>query len=404
MASNYPSPSQVSSYAPGMSSPTKTTDAAAQMAATVRQGGTVYDIAFNMADPAQFAMAAAKKFDELRLTKQYAAGTNFANDLEYLQAAVRSSGLSKGTSQVGDISLEDYAAIQKVMQTSYIRGTDWGTTLERDLTSPYRNASGSSFSKEIATSMSLLDSTDAADTLSKAYYKAFGFYPSTKQVEKFKNQFNAEAKRQKTQTVTSGGTTSVGTGTSTSRNTVTKNQGFTQSEQDQFLAQFLKDNYKITGKEQSGYVKNVITAIKNAYDANLLPAEDDSSIIAFAADLVGTSDSNIANQKVDAKLQAIRNVAAKQYAGIADTLAAGQDASTVVDPIVKQFNSTLGTNITRNDSRIKQILNHNDGKTTRMMNASEIDSFIQQQPEFQTSSAGYAKYAAMGNALKDALR
>ena len=375
-------------------------DAQNSMKLAIRADGSIYDIAFNLSDPQQFAAAAGPKFDELRKTNIYGAAAGFANDLEYLQAAVRSAKgtayHSKGTSNVGDISLEDYSAIQKVFQTSYLRGYDWSSTLQLDLNSPYRSAAGGDFTKNVTTAMHLLDATDAESRLSDAYYKAFGTYPTQKKIEAFRTKYNAQAKKEAAVTTTI-------SGQSTTK-TTTQNEGFTAAEQQQFLANFLKDNYKITGKEQSGYVVNVIKAIKNAYASNMLPEEDMSSMLSFAADLVGTSDTNVQEQKIATKMQSIRNVAAKQYQGLADVFAAGQDASTVVDPIIKTINTTLGTNINRNDARIKQIVNYNDGKTTRVMNASELDNFIQKQPEFQTSTAGYNKYASIGQAIKDALR
>lgn len=382
-----PSPYQVSGTTP--------VDMTAQLRAVIRANGSVYDTAFNLADPQQFAMAGSAFFDGLKKTNVYGKAQGFANDLEYLQAAVRAGGLSKGTSNVGDLSLEDYNAIQKVFQTSYIRGYDWATTLQRDLNSPYLSNTGN-FAKTVSTSMQLLDATDAENRLSDAYFKAFGIYPSQDKIASFRSKYNAEAKKQQTVTTTLSGTSGT--------KTTSGNEGFTAAEQKQFLADFLKKNYKITGKEQSGYVANVIDALKNAYAANMIPEEDMNSMISFAADLIGTSDTNVQDQKVNAKLQTIRNIAAKQYMGLADTLAAGQDAAAVVDPIVKQFNSTLGTNIDRNDARIKQVVNYNDGKATRVMNASELQSFIEKQPEFQTSAAGYAKYAGWGQAIKDALR
>jgi hypothetical protein len=303
--------------------------------------------------------------------------------------------MSKGTSNVGDISLEDYSAIQKVFQTSYLRGYDWATTLQRDLNSPYANGN-SQFTKTVATSMHLLDATDAESRLSNAYFQAFGVYPTQQKIEAFRTKYNAEAKKQAAVTTTVNGQTTT--------SSVNSNEGFTADEQNQFLADFLKTNYKITGKEQSGYVVNVISALKNAYASNMIPEEDTASMIKFAADLIGTADTKVQDQKFATKLQSIRDVAAKQYMGLADTFASGQDAATVVDPIVKTINTTLGTNIDRNDPRIKQIVNYNDGKTTRVMNATELDNFIQKQPEYQTSPAGYSKYANLGQTITGALR
>lgn len=382
-------------YKTGLSAPAMSS--ADALSANIRAAGSIYDIAFNTADPQQFAAIASKYFDSLSKTKQYTEEPGLT-DLQYLQGMVRKMNLSKGQSNLGEMSMEDYKAIQTVFQTAYLRGYEWDTVLENDYQSPYRTG-GSAFSKDVSTAIKMIDKSDSENILSKAYYTTFGRYPSSKQIETFKTKYNLEAQRQAQviSTTKSGGDVS-------SSKSISKNQGFTQEEQDQFLATFLKDNYKITGEEQSGYVKNVITNIKNAYANNLLPEEDMEETIKFAAGLVGTADDTVANQKLDAKLQSIRNVAAKLNPGIADILAAGQDASSVVDPIVKSINTALGTNFTKNDAQIKKVINFNDGKTTRVMNTSELNTFIEKLPEFQTSDVGRAKYLSIAEAVRNGLQ
>lgn len=382
-------------YKSGLSAPVQS-DADA-LRAQIRANGSVYDLAFNTAEPIQFAIKASKYFDSLAGTKQYTTDPGL-NDLQYIQALVRKMGLSKGQSNLGEMSLEDAKAIQDVFRTAYYRGQDWKTVLENDYNSPYRTGE-STFSKDVSTALRLIDKTDAQNILTKAYYETYNKYPTQKQIEKFATKFNEEAKRQAQVTTTTRSGKDVTKSTS-----ITANQGFTQEEQDQFLATFLKDNYKITGEEQAGYVKNVISTIKNAYASNLLPEEDMDQIINFAANLVGTADDKMANQKLDAKLQSIRNVAAKLNPGVADILANGQDMSTVVDPIVKTINATLGTNFTKDDARLKQVINYNDGKTVRTMNASELQTFIEKLPEFQTSDVGRSKYLSIAEAVRNGLR
>lgn len=382
-------------YQDGLRAPVQSDSDA--LKARIRTNGSIYDIAFNTADPQQFAAIASRYFDSLAATKQYTTDPGLS-DLQYLQGVVRKMGLSKGQSNLGEMSLEDYAAIQKVFQTSYLRGQEWDIVLQNDYNSPYRTGE-STFSKDVSTALRLIDKTDAQNILTKAYYETYNKYPTQKQIEKFATKFNEEAKRQAQVTTT----TKTGKD-STKTTSIAANQGFTQEEQDQFLATFLKDNYKITGEEQAGYVKNVISTIKNAYSSNLLPEEDMEQIINFAANLVGTADDKMANQKLDAKLQSIRNVAAKLNPGVADILANGQDMSTVVDPIVKTINTTLGTNFTKDDARLKQVINYNDGKTVRTMNASELQTFIEKLPEFQTSDVGRSKYLSIAEAVRNGLR
>jgi hypothetical protein len=127
-------------------------------------------------------------------------------------------------------------------------------------------------------------------------------------------------------------------------------------------------------------------------------------ILAFAAEAIGTGDAAMYKQKIDTKLQGIRNAASKFYPGLTDSLSTGSDVSSVADPLVKAVNSYLGINIDKNDSRIKAMLNYNDGKVTRVMNAAEQQKYLESQPEFQVSDAGRAKYSNIAQALENGLR
>lgn len=394
---SYPSPFQVGPSAPALTSQQ-------QMLKDVQSKNGVYEIAANAPDAAQFANGAAAFFAKLKNEQIVSAGTGFANDLEYLQAVVRSAEgtafYSKGTSNIGDVSIEDYSAIKNLLTQSYIRGEYWQLTAQKDIASPFRTTGGT-FSKDITTALNLLDQTDAESKFRDAYFKAYNVYPSEKKITKFMNQFNAEAKTQlgvSTTTAVGGGMGKTGR-----RDTVTKGLGFTQAEQDQFLAQFLKDNYKITGKEAAGTASQVINSLKKAYANNMLPEDSMENMIAFAADYIGTSDQEVANQKLAAKIDSIRKTSAIQNPGIKEFLDSGNDASTIVDPIIQKALDKLGVKLDRNDKRIAQILNYNDGKTTRVMNSAELENFLEKQPEFQTSPTGINKYLGIGRALRSAL-
>ncbi len=374
-------------YNPGMTS----------TAQTVRAKGEMYDVAFNLSDPKDFAALMGTQFDSMKTSSIYSKGTGFKNDLEMLQATVRSAKgtafESKGTSMLGDISLEDYNAIQKLFQTSYLMGTDWLDAADRSINSPYLRSG--SFSKSVQVALRTLDPTDAESILNKAYYEAFGSYPTQKNLEKFRTDFNKEATRQATKTTTTG---------TDGKSKVVTTGGFTEAEQDEFIADFMQKNFKITGKEQTGYVKNLINTISKTYEANLLPPDDMQGIIEFAAQVVGTGDTNIQKQMVEGKLQSIRNIAAKFNPGVADVLSNGEDVISYLTPVVKKVNETLGTNLTASDERFKKVINYNDGKTTRVMNSAEIENFVKEQPEYQTSSTAINKYTGWGQAIKDALR
>ena len=366
----------------------------------IRKQGGLYENAYSINDPVNFAVTAAKEFDILKKSSTFRTGMT---DFEYMQALVRQSGMSDGTGPLGLSDPKDIKAFQTVLQQSYLDGITWDSWLTKNMQNSYTSSKAPVYSKDISTALRLIDKTDAESILSDTYYKAFNVYPTSALIEKFKTSYNAEAQRQLATTTTSGVKTA-GTDSSTSKTKqVESGQGFTQAEQESYIAGFLKDNYKITGEEQGGQVKAIIDDVKKVYANNLLPEPPINEIISFAADVIGTANADVYKQKIDTKLQSVRLTAAKMYPGMADQLTAGVDLNTYADPVVQMFNTNLGTNITKKDPRIAKVLNYNDGKIVRPMNATELQNFIESQPEFQTSNAGRTKYMAMGQAFKDGL-
>jgi hypothetical protein len=360
---------------------------------------SVYYMAFAQ-DAQRFALTAKAYFNGLRNSNEIQKNVK-SNDLEYLQGAVRALGLSKGVTPIGQLDSSDYDAISKVFKESYQNQMSWSATLDGYAQSPYTKLGGSGFSKSVSTALKLVDTTDAESILGKAVYETYGYYPSAKQIQSFKSKYNTEAQKQLAKTTT---TTTPGADGVTVSKSVTTGEGFTQAESDQFIASYLKNNYKITGKEESGQAKTIIDNISRAYKDNLLPEPPLSEIIDFAYTLVGTGDAEIKQQKLDKKIQSIRNASAKFNPGITDILAGGVDAKTVTDPIVKSVNSYLGLNVDANNAYVKKIMNFNDGKTTRVMNSDEIQTFLESVPEFQVSDAGRAKYSNIAQALENGLR
>ena len=384
-------------YASGFQSGPATGTSATNSA--IRSDTSVYFRAWSQ-DPQAFAVSAGTFFDTLKKANTIRPDMT---DYSVLKAMVRQLGMSKGTGPLGQTDFADISAISEVFKSAYLDNTDWYTWLDRKSQSPYATVGGSTFSKDVSTALKKIDSTDAERILSDAYFKNFGSYPSAKQIENFKTKYNVEAERQMSTTTTTASGTSTGTSSSGKRSVVESGQGFTQAEYDAFLAKYLATNYKITGKEESGAVKTIIDNIQRVYKDNMLPEPPLDEIASFATSIIGTGDTAAQQTKIDLKLQSVRDVAAKMYPGLAEALAAGTDVKTYADPVVQSFNNYLGTNIDKTDSRVNQVLNYYDGKTTRSMNATEMQSFFERQPEFGTSDAGRAKYMRIAQAAKDAI-
>lgn len=360
---------------------------------------SVYYQAFAQ-DPQVFAITAQGFFQGLRNSQSPVPGYN---QLQYLQASIRKLGLSKGQTPIGQLDSSDYDTIHKIFKEGYQNKMDWEAVLNGYAQSPYLKLGTSGFSKQVATALKTIDKGDAATILNKAFFENFNMYPNSKQISDFMNKWNAEAKKQmgKTTTTTKGGAIEGVSSTSS----VTEGMGFTQEEQDQFLATYLKKNYKITGKEAGGQVKTILTSLSRVYQDNLMTPPPIEEQIQFASTLIGMGDDTLRQQALDTKLQSVRLAASKLYPGMTDALTNGTDLKTIADPIRMNLNTTLGLNIMdNNDDRIKAMMNYNDGKVTRVMNAAEQKKYIESLPEFATSDAGRAKYYDIANTLEDRLR
>jgi len=366
----------------------------------IRADNGVYFKAWSQ-DPQAFVISAASFFDTLRKAKTIRPDMT---DFDVLQAKVRTAGLSKGTSPLGQLDMADVTAIASIFKEGYINGMDWNTTLDNKIQSPYAKIGGPTFSKEISTALKRIDKSDATQRLNDAYFKTFGTYPTGEQIEKFKNKYNAEAQLQLATTTRTRNANDTGTSSSAKTKEEISGEGFTQAEYETFLGKFLADNYKITGKEESGLVKDTITNLKRVYKDNMLPEPPINELAQIATDIVRTGDTGIQEQKMTAKITAIRGIAAKLYPGLKDSFDAGTDLVTILNPIVQSANNYLGTNFDKSNPIFSQVLNYNDGKTVRVMNASEMKSFFESLPEFNTSDAGRAKGTSIANALRDGLR
>jgi hypothetical protein len=329
------------------------------------------------AQPEAYSKAISKFLIEWRNTPQ----EGFKNKLDYLQALLRGSGLSSDTTPRGVIGNKDTAALKDVSLIALQNGIPF----EQVLQELYKNkgASGGGFSKQVATSIKLIDPTDAKASLSDAYYKTFGAFPSQAQIENYMNLYNAEAKRQKGQTIT---TTSSSGSVSTSTS-ITKGEGFTENEQKQFLADYLVKNYEMESVEDlGGQAKTLYDAIVNTYVANYQDEPDFKTVSGVIKDVLSSSDDAVATQKLQGFLQQGRNVAAKQYLGIANELNAGEDAAKYTTPLATALTKAFGRTTYVDDPLIKKALNFKDDKGVyRMMNDLEFKQAYEADPRFATS-------------------
>lgn len=328
----------------------------------------------------------------------------FNNKLDELQAYLRGTGLSKDTGNRGIMTQGDLNALKEVSSLALANGVPFEDLLKSMYVGITSNANAPQYSKQITSAIQNIDITDATNKLSTSYFNTFGEYPTEQQVNKFKNDWNAEATRQMATTTTTGVSTATGKNSNVNKTkSITTGEGFTMEEQKQFLGQFLAKNYNFTGAEQSGAAKGIYDKVMNTYKNNFLPTPDLKDLIPFIVDVIGTGDVANAQQKIDAKIQSIRNTAAKFNPGIADVLANGEDAKATADAAAKYLSTKLGRTVTTDEPFIYKVMNFNDNGKYRTMNTSEINAYAETLPEWQTSPDATNKYTGIFDNLKQSL-
>jgi hypothetical protein len=323
----------------------------------------------------------------------------FVNQLDYIQALLREGGLSSDTTPRGTLGNKDVDAIQSVSRIALQNGTDFLTQL-KDIYAN-KNKTTPSFSKNISTAIRLIDKGDAKSTLSNAYYQAFGAFPAQNQINNFMDLYNAEAKKQKSMSTTTSSTT----GGVTRSNTVTGNEGFTEKEQQQFLANYLSKNFGVaTSENLGGTAKTIYDSIVTTHKNNFLAEPDFKEVSGLIANIIGQGDDKVSTQMLTDYQNQQRRVASKQYLGLQAELQAGEDVSTYSKPILAFLQKASGRNIAADDKFIKNALNFKDDKGNyRLMNEFEMNQAWLNDPRSATSPGAINQAVAVGSLIKQKL-
>ena len=348
------------------------------------------------ADPAAYSKAIGNYLLEWRNTSQ----DGFQNKLDYIQALLRGTGMSTDDTPRGVFGVKDTAALKDASLIALQNGIPFVQILE-DL---YKNRGGggaSKFSKQVATSIKLIDPTDAKASLSDAYYQAFGAFPSDAQIKNYMNLYNAEAKRQKGKSITTYNTS----GTVTTQQTTTMDEGFTEKEQQKFLAEYLVKNYDMTSSEElGGAAKSLYDTIVGTYAANYLDEPEFEEVTGIIKSVLSSSDDKTATQQLETFLQQGRKVAAKQWLGLEKELSAGENISTYTTPLAKTLSKLFGRAVNYDDPLIKKAINFKDEKGVyRMMNEFELTSAAESDPRYAVSSGAINKATSLADKIATAL-
>lgn len=324
----------------------------------------------------------------------------YKNKLDYIQALLRYTIAPNQDTPRGVISSKDISGLKEVSNIALANGKSFIQVLE-ELAKNKPAGGETKFSKQVATSIKLIDATDAKSSLSDAYYKAFGAFPTESQINNYMNLYNAEAKRQKGKSITTYNTS----GTVTTQQTVTMDEGFTEKEQQKFLADYLVKNFNVTSSEQlGGQAKTLYDSIVNTYAANYLDEPDFNTVTKVIKNVLSSPDDKVASQQLEAFLQEGRKVAAKQWLGLEKELAAGENIATYTAPLAKTLTKLFGRTINYDDPLIKKAINFKDDKGVyRMMNDVELTAAAEADPRYAVSAGAINKATSLADKIATAL-
>ncbi len=371
---------------------------AAQLAARIRAEGSFYTQTLATADPVAFSNLAAKEIDSLR-SQQRTDG--FGNNLNYLQALLRATGMSKGDTPLGTFSYEDTQAFRKAVVEARLNGVEYLTLLKDNLDKGAAGGTKTKFSKEASTAVNLIDKSDAKTMLSKAYYAAYGQSVPQSEIDRFMNKFNARAKKEAVTTTRAGTTTTSAGGVSGKSTTTTSGLGFTAQEQTNFLAKYLQKRGVQVTEETGGAVKTFIDEMRNTYKNNNLEEPDFDILANKALNLIGTGDPELIKQKLEAEKQKIRSQAAKLYPGMADVLNNGEDMKDYADQYIKFASSITGKTYDMKNPLIKKMMNFKDEKGNyRAASDNEAYEIMRGSLDWDLSPNGFNTFSEIGDIIE----
>jgi hypothetical protein len=345
------------------------------------------------ANPAAYSFAIGNYIRDWRNEESPVPG--FINKLDYIQALLRGTGMSKDTTPRGIIGNDDTKALQEVSRISLQNGVPFLDTL-KELYST-RNVNTVKFSKSIATSIKLIDDSDAKSQLSNAYFQAYGEFPPESVITEFKNLRNIEAKKQQAKSVTAMTTK----GDVTSTKTTTFDEGFTKEEQQQFLANYLVKNFDVaTSDGLGGQAKSLYDQIVGVHRNNLLTEPDLPAVAGVIKNVLSATDDKVASEILNQYFGQQRRIASTKYLGIQNNLLAGDDVLTYAKPMQDGLMKTFGRNVAVDDKLIVAALNFKDEKGNyRPMNDLELNNLVMSDPRFATSPMAIQRGTSLADKL-----
>lgn len=373
-------------------------------------------------DPAAYSFAINDWVSSWRSDTTGVPNGNFKNKLDYIQFLLRGSGLSteKGGVSRGILTVKDLAGLRNASQIALANGIgfeDVMLSIYQSKQAAGGEGTGPKYSKQISTSLKLLDLGDATNKLSTAYFNMFGVYPTEENVKAFKDYWNTEAKAQvapieSTQVtqkgkVKAGGKTAAGVINTSA--TVSKGYGFTEEEQAQTMANYLAKQFNVDPSKmiQGGAVKRVYDGVREIYRNNLLQEPAFESVAGVIKDLLTTTDETSYTTKLQALQQGVRDKAAKFYPSLAEDLKNGKDISeysdVYYDVLAGKWGAASGAALKSDKEAtalVQNALNYTDPKgNVRMQTLTEFITSAQKSKRWLEGEEAISGFGRLGDKI-----
>lgn len=375
----------------------------------------------------------------------------FKTEFEAFQAMMRSSGISKSTTPLGIVGLDEMAAMDKIISASIASQVDPLNYLAQYNNSLKPKAVSqpdmtTQFTKQVQSALQYKDLGDARQAYTDIYFKTWGQFPAAELDKKFQDAWNAEVKNQ-VQPTTTDTTTLKGyrydtkskpvidkatgkqkidaigqkvyskklykdgvalvntksTGVSTA-----KGEGFTAEEQSKFLAQFLVDNFpdaQFNVENLGGTAKTVYDSIVSYHRGNYEPEPDFATVSPLIKDILSNPDEGVQKEMFNQYIGDLQKKASGRFMAIQSSLQPGENASKYIDPILKTIGAALETTVDTKDPLAMAVLNFKDEKGNyRLPNDYELNNLVVNDKRYDATSTAINTAVNMGQTLRNALR
>lgn len=376
----------------------------------------------------------------------------YSTEFQAFQAMLRSSKISKSTTPLGIVGLDEMLAMDKVISASiasqldplaylanYNKSLVPKTISQPDMTTQY--------TKQVQSALQYKDLGDARTAYSDAYFKAFGQFPAADLDKKFQDSWNSQVKAQTQATTTDQKTEKVYLYDTKSKPVIDKatgkqkvdlagqkvytgklkdkegvfrtksistgvsksmGEGFTAEEQTKFLADFLVQNFpdtKFNVEDLGGTAKTIYDTIASYHKGNYDDAPDFATVSPLIKNILSNPDQKVQEEMFSQYVGDLQKKSSGRFMSIQGMVQPGENASKYVDPVLKAIGGALETTVDTKDPLVLQALNFKDDKGNyRLPNDFELNSLVVNDKRYDGTSTAINTSVNMFQSLQNALR